>query len=161
MQHLSWNSFMKYSAFTFLALSFLVPVYSFPSLGDADRDSVYLWEVVRHDPVLGFAILVPLLTPIILGRRIRHPWNMVVFASVPLLLAGSAFVVYLVSALSFSSLQTPFPLFPVPFLLTGSSIGIGCWAFVAANAWLIVSWGTAVRRQLRLRPRVGHPAPSS
>ncbi len=146
MRHVSWNAFMKYSAIALLTFSLLAPLYFFPTLDDARGVSVRAWEAVQGEPLIGVAFLVSLLTPILLGRPMNRPWKWVVLACAPLFLVGSAMVVYLVSALSFSSVQMPFPVFPLPFLLTGSSVGLGCWAFVTANALLLVLWGKALRK---------------
>lgn len=146
MRHVSWNTFMKYSAIALLAFSLLAPLYFFPTLDDARGVSVRAWEAAQGEPLIGLAFLVSFLTPMLLGRPMNRPWKGVVLACAPLLLVGSAVVVYLVSALSFSSVQMPFPLFPLPFLLTSSSVGLGCWAFVIANALLLVVWGKALRK---------------
>ena len=149
MRHLSWISTTKYVALALIAVSYVVPIYSFPMLGNASRDFVYAWQVVQHDPVMGLAFLAPLLTPMLLSTRIRHPWSRILFACVPWIILSSVSVVYLESALTFSYLEMPFPMFPLPPLWTSTSIGIGCWAFVLGNGLLLVVWGAAIWKQMR------------
>jgi hypothetical protein len=138
---------MKYSVLTLLALAVLLPLYSFSSLSDGRGDSVYVWNVVRSEPVMGLAFVAPLLVLVMLGRRIRHPWNRVVLATAPLIIIVAVFVVYLDSALAISAEANPIPLLPLPPLWVSSSIGLGCWAYVAANALLLGCWAQAARNR--------------
>lgn len=148
MRHMPWISTTKYSAITLIALSFVVPLYSFPTLGGAARNFVYPLQIVQNDPAMGLAFLAPLLTPILLSTRIRYPLNRILFACVPWILLASVSVVYLESALTFSYLELPFPMFPLPPLWTSTSIGIGCWAFVVGNGLLLIVWGSAIWKQM-------------
>ena len=140
MLRASWNSIARSIAVALLALSLVLPLYSFSSLGGGGGKSVRAWEVARQDPVVGVALLLPLVALGLSGRKTRRPWNRIVPACVSVVLAGSAFVVYLVSTLSFSIQPMPFPLYPLPALWTSSDVGIGCWAFAAASALILIVW---------------------
>ena len=148
MRSLSLVTIMKYSTIALLVLSVFTPLYSFPSFAGTSGDSVYVWNIVQHDLLVGIAFLIPFLTLTVLSIRFPHPWNRVVLTLAPLVILVSVFVVYLESALAMSSLQMPFPVFPLPSLWTSSSIGIGCWAFVSANVFLLGIWFNVARKKM-------------
>jgi len=129
-----------------LALALIVPVCSFPASDGVGREPVHAWEIVQGNPYLGLALLAPLLSLMGLRLRVRRAWGRIAFASVPFFLAGSAFAIYLESALSFSVMHIPIPFLSLLPILTCSSVGIGCWAFVTANGLLLIIWGVAVFR---------------
>ncbi len=156
MRHVSWISTTKYAAPALIALSFVVPLYSVPTRGAASRNFVYPLQIVQNDPVMGLAFLAPLLTPMFLSTRIRYPWSRILFACVPWILVSSVTVVYLESALTFSYLELPFPMFPLPPLWTSTSIGFGCWAFVAGNGLLLIVWGAAIWKRMHPQSPVSH-----
>jgi len=147
MLNKSWVAIMKYFVLTLLVLAALVPLYTFPTLDEGRGGSTYIWTVVQNDPLMGLAFIAPLFVFTMLGRQVRRPWNRVVVAVVPLVLFVSVFVVYLGSALALSTEKNPLPFFSFPPLWVSSSIGLGCWAFLAANALLLGCWVYAARKK--------------
>ena len=137
---------IRHIVLVLLALSLIVPVCSFPTLGEAGREPVFAWEIVQDSPYWGLALLAPLFSLMVLRLRARRAWSKIAFACVPFVLTGSAFAIYLASAQSFSVMHIPVPILSLLPVLTCSSPGIGCWAFVTANGLLLVIWGGAARR---------------
>jgi hypothetical protein len=74
MRRISWISIAKIVAVTLLAISFLVPLYAFPTRGNGGSDPVFAWNVMPHDPLAGLIFLAPLLAAMLVGRRLRRPW---------------------------------------------------------------------------------------
>jgi hypothetical protein len=155
VNRVNWRAAATALSIGLVLLSFLLPLYSQPTLGSNGRTLVYAWSATREDAAFGLVFLVPLAVVAAIHVRLRRPWRGLVMASVPLLLGYSTMVIYLESALALHVEPLPWPMTKFPGLWAPSTVGVGCWAVVAANVVLLGVWGAAVIQSYRSRLRSG------